>query len=464
MTIPLTRSALAASGVATDPAPERIVHLGLGAFHRAHQASYTDAVDVERAWGIAAFTGRSAGAAAPLAAQDGLYSLVVRGAGGDSVSVMRSIVRAVDGSTPDQVLSAIAAPATAIVTLTVTEAGYRFGGDGTIELADPVIASDLVLARRVAGGARPAGSVPVSALGRILVGLELRRRAGGPGLAIVPCDNMPSNGELVRQALLDMADAVSDDLTRYVTDVVSFVSTSVDRITPATRDADIATVAELSGWDDRAPVVTEPFSDWVLSGGFPSGRPAWEQAGARIVDDIRPFERRKLWLLNGAHSLLAYAGPARGHETVHEAIADAACRASVERFWDEAEAHLPADLDVPAYRAALLERFENPRIEHRLAQIGRDGSMKLRVRAVPVLRAELAAGRSGEGAASAIAAWMDAAALDTLPPDPAEEEVAAAAAARDSSRALLGFLDPELADDSAALAVVEASRRAAVSG
>nr|WP_246335586.1 hypothetical protein [Microcella alkalica] len=261
-----------------------------------------------------------------------------------------------------------------------------------------------------------------------------------------------------------MADAVSDDLTRYVTDVVSFVSTSVDRITPATRDADIATVAELSGWDDRAPVVTEPFSDWVLSGGFPSGRPAWEQAGARIVDDIRPFERRKLWLLNGAHSLLAYAGPARGHETVHEAIADAACRASVERFWDEAEAHLPADLDVPAYRAALLERFENPRIEHRLAQIGRDGSMKLRVRAVPVLRAELAAGRSGEGAASAIAAWMDAAALDTLPPDPAEEEVAAAAAARDSSRALLGFLDPELADDSAALAVVEASRRAAVSG
>lgn len=464
MTTALTRNALAASGIAADPAPERIVHLGLGAFHRAHQAWYTDAVDAERAWGIAAFTGRSPDAALPLAAQDGLYSLVVRGAAGDSVSVIRSLVRAADGSEPDQVLPAIAAPATAIVTLTVTEAGYRFGGDGAIDLTDPVIAADLELAREVAGGARAPRSVPVSALGRILVGLELRRRAGAPGLAIVPCDNMPSNGELVRQALLDMADAVSDDLTRYIADGVGFVSTSVDRITPATRDADIATVAELSGWRDLAPVVTEPFSDWVLSGAFPAGRPAWELAGARIVDDIRPFERRKLWLLNGAHSLLAYAGPARGHETVHEAIADAECRASVERFWDEAEAHLPADLDVPAYRAALLERFENPRIEHRLAQIGRDGSMKLRVRAVPVLRAELAAGRSGEGAAGAIAAWMDAATRGVLPPDPAETEVAAAAAERESSRALLALLDPELADDAAALSVVEASRRAPVTG
>lgn len=464
MTTALTRSALAASGIAADPAPERIVHLGLGAFHRAHQAWYTDAVDAELAWGIAAFTGRSPDAALPLAAQDGLYSLVVRGAAGDSVSVIRSLVRAADGSAPDQVLPAIAAPATAIVTLTVTEAGYRFGGDGTIDLGDPVIASDLELAREVAGGARAPRSVPVSALGRILVGLELRRRAGAPGLAVVPCDNMPSNGELVRRALLDLAHAVSDDLTRYIVDCVDFVSTSVDRITPATRDADIATVAELSGWDDRAPVVTEPFSDWVLSGAFPSGRPAWEQAGARIVDDIRPFERRKLWLLNGAHSLLAYAGPARGHETVHEAIADAECRASVERFWDEGEAHLPADLDVPAYRAALLERFENPRIAHRLAQIGRDGSTKLRVRAVPVLRAELAAGRSGEGAAGAIASWMDAATRGVLPPDPAEADVAAAAAERESSRALLALLDSELAGDSAALAVVEALRRAPVTG
>lgn len=464
MTTPLTRQALAASGIAADPAPERIVHLGLGAFHRAHQAWYTDAVDAERGWGIAAFTGRSPDAAVPLAAQDGLFSLLVRASGGDSVSVIRSIVRAGDGSAPDQVLPALAAPGTAIVTLTVTEAGYRLGGDGAVDLADPVIAADVELAREVAGGARAPRSVPVSALGRLLVGLELRRRAAAPPLAIVPCDNMPSNGELVRRALLDMADAVSDDLTRCIADCVAFVSTSVDRITPATREADIAAVAELSGWDDRAPVVTEPFTDWVLSGAFPSGRPAWEQAGARIVDDIRPFERRKLWLLNGAHSLLAYAGPARGHETVHEAIADAECRASVERFWDEAEAHLPADLDVPAYRSALLERFENPRIEHRLAQIGRDGSTKLRVRAVPVLRAELEAGRSGAGAAGAIASWMDAAVAGVLPPDPAEVEVAAAAAERESSRALLALLDPELADDPAALAVVDASRRAAVTG
>lgn len=463
MTTPLTRSALSASGIAAEPAPERIVHLGLGAFHRAHQAWYTDAVDAERAWGIAAFTGRSPDAARPIAAQDGLYSLLVRASGGDSVSVIRSIVRAADGSAPDQVLPAIAAPETAIITLTVTEAGYRLGGGGAIDLADPVIAADLELAREVVGGARAPRSVPVSALGRLLVGLELRRRVGAPGLAIVPCDNMPSNGELVRRALLDLADAASDDLARYIADSVGFVSTSVDRITPMTREADIVAAAALSGWDDRAPVVTEPFSDWVLSGEFPSGRPSWEEAGARIVDDIGPFERRKLWLLNGAHSLLAYAGPARGHETVHEAIADPECRASVESFWDEAEAHLPVDLDVAAYRDALLERFENPRIEHRLAQIGRDGVTKLRVRAVPVLRAELAAGRSGAGAAGAIAAWMDAAVEGALPPDPAEAEVAAAARSG-STPELLALIDPELAGDAVALAVIEDSRRAPVSG
>jgi fructuronate reductase len=460
----LTRAALSASGIPADPAGVRIVHLGLGAFHRAHQAWYTDAVDADRAWGIAAFTGRSPEAARPLAAQDGLYSLVVRSADGDDLSIVRSIVHAGDGAAPGEALPALAAVDTALVTLTVTEAGYRFGSNGAIDPADPVIAADLQIVRGLAAGALDPSAVPVSALGRVLAGLELRRRSGAPGLAIVPCDNMPSNGELVRTALLDLAAAVSDDLARYVGTQVGFVSTSVDRITPATREEDLASVVTLSGWADQAPVVTEPFSDWVLSGDFPSGRPAWENAGARIVDDISPYERRKLWLLNGAHSLLAYAGPARGHETVHEAIVDPECRAAVEAFWDDAASHLPADLEVNSYRDALLERFENPRIEHRLAQIGRDGSTKMRVRAIPVLRAERAAGRSGEGAAHAIATWMDAAVRGDLPPDPFAEAVAVAAAQRDATRSLLAVLDAELAEDASAVAALEQARRAPVSG
>lgn len=447
-----------------EPAPARIVHLGLGAFHRAHQAWYTDTVDHERRWGITAFTGRSPEAAVPLATQDGLYSLAVRSADGDRVSIVRSIVRAADGSVPDDVARAISAPDTALITLTVTEAGYRLGPDARVRRHDAVIAADIERARHVAGGARSSEIAPVSALGRILVGLEMRRRADAPPLAVVPCDNMPNNGALVRQALLDVASVVSDDLATYIAAYVEFVSTSVDRITPATRPEDIARVAALTGWDDRAPVVTEPFSDWILSGHFPSGRPAWEQSGAQVVDDIRPFERRKLWLLNGAHSLLAYAGPSRGHHTVHEAIADDECRDAVEQFWDEAQAHLPDDLDVASYRAALLERFANPRIEHRLAQIGRDGSAKLRVRAVPVLRAELNAGRSGAGAARAIAAWMDAAARNSLSDDPLSAQIAQAVAERDSSRALLSLLDAELAEDSAARAVVDAARRVTAPG
>jgi fructuronate reductase len=166
-------------------------------------------------------------------------------------------------------------------------------------------------------------------------------------------------------------------------------------------------VKEATGWSDRAPVITEPFADWILSGEFPAGRPAWESAGARFVTDIEPFEHRKLWLLNGAHSLLAYSGMLRGHTTVASAIADPECRGWVEALWDEATRNLTADgLDLQAYRTALLSRFENSRIEHHLDQIGRDGVTKLRVRVVVVARSELAAGRDASACARVIAAWI----------------------------------------------------------
>ena len=173
-------------------------------------------------------------------------------------------------------------------------------------------------------------------------------------------------------------------------------TTMVDRITPRITPDDLRTVERATGAEDHAPVVTEPFSEWVIAGEFPGGRPRWDAAGATLTADAAPFERRKLWLLNGGHSLLAYAGSLRGHATVAEAMADATCRAWLEGWWDEAAAHL--DLDAGDYRAALLERFENPRIQHRLAQIAADGSQKLPVRVLPVLRAERAAGRLPEAA------------------------------------------------------------------
>jgi fructuronate reductase len=352
-------------------APVRLVHLGLGAFHRAHQAWWTAAVDPENEWGIAAFSGRSAGAAEVLARQDGLFTLVERGPERDRPEVIPSIVEAIDGARVDRLAELISAETTVAVTMTLTEAGY--------------------------------GLQPDSPLARLAVALRERYREGGAPIAIVPCDNLPSNGAVVRAALLQLADA---ELARWIEGSVSFVSTSVDRITPRLADADLDIAERLGGLADHAPVITEPFRDWTLSGAFPSGRPSWELAGAKFVDDIEPYEKRKLWLLNGAHSLLAALGQLRGHELVAQAITDPVCREGVIEFWAEARRAIDDEsLGLDAYCAALLERFENPRIRHELAQIALDAETKLRLRIVPVARAERAAGRGADGCARAIAAW-----------------------------------------------------------
>src|SRR5215469_2851307 len=205
---------------------------------------------------------------------------------------------------------------------------------------------------------------------------------------------------------LQAAEIVSPRLAEWITQNVSVVSTSVDRITPRTTTADADRLNAQQEWLDAAPVVTEPFRDWVLSGSFPAGRPSWEDAGARFVDDIEPWERRKLWLLNGAHTLLSFGGLLRGHETIARAIGDPALSAMVDMFWDEASALLPAGLGVASYRAALRERFLNSRIEHRLAQIAEDGTRKLSLRIVPVAEAQLQVGRLPRGAAFAVACWI----------------------------------------------------------
>jgi fructuronate reductase len=415
-------------------AAERIVHIGLGAFHRAHQAWYTSRVDREQEWGIVAFTGRSAEAAEALASQDGLFTLITRDSIGDSYQIIDSIVRAEDGNNTEAFVAAITNPETAIVTLTITEAGYGMDSQGHVNSANP-----------------PA------ALHRLAVALETRRRTHGLGIAVVSCDNMPSNGALLKTAMGDLFHSFGQDSVDWLNSSVSFVSTSIDRITPKTTAEDVLLVATATGWEDAAPVVTEPFSDWVLEGDFPLGRPQWERAGAKFASNIEPFENRKLWLLNGSHSLLAYLGQLRGHQTVAEAIVDDYCRTKVENFWDEAAQHLTEDgLAVPQYRSALIDRFENSRIAHRLAQIAIDGSTKLRVRIAPVARQEIAAGRSARACAVAIAGWISFVLRTEKLADSQSELIARVVSASSVGieQRLVAVIDPELAGNASFMNLV----------
>jgi fructuronate reductase len=234
----------------------------------------------------------------------------------------------------------------------------------------------------------------------------------------------------------------------------------VDRITPEPTDVDRRAVRTATGVDDRCPVATEPFSEWVLAGAFPGGRPAWETAGAVFAPDVTPFEDRKLWLLNGAHSLLAYAGSLRGRTTVAEAVADPLCRSWVEQWWDTCAPHLDLpDDDVAQYRAALLERFAHPRIAHSLAQIAADGSQKLPARIVPVLLRERADGRLPEAAVRVLAAWflhLGGAAAPVKDVREPELRPLLDGALSDAAPRVLAALDPVLGDDTDLVAAVSA--------
>jgi fructuronate reductase len=389
------------SGQRRRAAPVRLVHLGLGNFFRAHQAWYTDqAADADH-WGIAAFSGRRAQLADALTAQDGLYTLITRAIDGDRFDVVSSLTRAHTGTEHESWLSYLGSREVRVVTVTVTEAGYVRGADGGLDRDRPEVRADVVALRRDLTAA--VRTTPA----RLVAGLATRRRADAGPVTLVPCDNLPDNGAVVARVVRDLAEMVDSQLAGWITQSVSFVTTVVDRITPRTTSDDERSVLAATGVRDRCPVGTEPFHDWVLSGAFSGGRPRWDDAGAVLADDIVPYEERKLWLLNGAHSLLAYAGSARGHQTVADAVTDPTCRAWMEEWWTEASRYLelPA-ADIDAYRAALLDRFINPRMHHRLDQIAADGSQKLPVRILPVLRKERAAGQIPQGAARVLAAWV----------------------------------------------------------
>jgi len=271
-----------------------LVHLGLGNFFRAHQAWYTERAPDAAEWGIAAFAGRSAGLAGAMSLQDGLYTLITRAADADRFEVIGSVSRAHAGDDHQAWLGYLASARVKAATITVTEAGYLRGADGGLDGDNPVVRSDIDTLRRDLSG--PVRSAPA----RLVAGLAARRRADAGPFTLVPCDNLPGNGAIVARVVRDLAEAVDADLAAWIDSSVSTVTTTVDRITPRTTPDDSRAVQEATGRADRAPVATEPFHEWVLSGTFAAGRPRWEHAGATFTGEITPFEHRKTRLF-GTH-------------------------------------------------------------------------------------------------------------------------------------------------------------------
>jgi fructuronate reductase len=346
------------------PAP-RVVHLGIGAFHRAHQAVVFD----DLGWGVRAASLRSASVRDAMAPQDNLYSLVV----GEDVRVIGAVRQVIVAREhPQALIDALAAPETQIVTLTVTEKGYLPGA---------------------------------GAAGFLARGLDLRRARGLAPFTAISCDNLAENGRKLRDTVLAESGGALRD---WIAERGAFPQTMVDRIVPATDEADIAALADRIGLIDRSMVKAEPFSQWVIEDRFAGERPDFEAAGVRIVTDVAPWEEAKLRLLNGAHSAIAYLGGLAGIEYVYQFVARPAGRRFVEALWDELEPTLspPPELDVAAYRAALLRRFSNAGLAHRTRQIAIDGSQKIPQRLIVPIAQRLERGAGIEALALAVAAWL----------------------------------------------------------
>ena len=377
-----------------------IVHLGLGAFARAHLALYTeDAAD--HAWGILGVSLQRPDQRNHLAPQDFLYTALERRPQGNApraVTCLTGVLVAPED--PGAVLDAISAATTRIVTLTITEKGYCHDpATGRLNLSHPVIVHDL---------ANP--HAPQGAIGFMVEALQRRHAAGLAPFTVLTCDNLPANGRLVRGLVLEFAQVVDPALASWIKAEGAFPCAMVDRIVPATTEADIAEVARLTGFEDAGPVVHEPFRQWVIEDHFVGGaRPHWEAGGAQFVAEVEPFEHMKLRLLNGAHSALAYLGYLGGHETIAETMADPAYAGFVERLWREEIVPVvppPPETDLMAYVAALDERFRNPAIRHRTWQIAMDGSQKLPQRLLGTIRERMARGLAFPCLALVVAGWI----------------------------------------------------------
>jgi len=377
-----------------------IVHLGVGSFHRAHQAVYTDNVlaSGDLRWGIVGASLRNSDARDALKPQDYLYTLNLR-AETETLRVIGSLQDIlVATENPAALIETLCQPSVAVVSLTVTEKGYHYDpATRALNEDDADILHDL---------AHP--HAPRTAFGFIAAAILRRRRLGITPFTVLCCDNLPANGSTLHGLLSRYAQLVSPDLGGFVRNEIRCPDTMVDRIVPATTDDDRQHLSETDGIDDRWPVVAEPFTQWIIEDRFSGARPAWDEAGATFVSDVAPFESMKLRMLNGSHSALAYLGYLAGHDTVAEAMDDDALAGFVEGLMTDTipTLDLPSNIDVEAYRSSLLTRFRNGALHHRTWQIAMDGSQKLPQRILGPLRERLAKGLLIERHALVVAGWM----------------------------------------------------------
>lgn len=368
-----------------------IVHFGIGAFHRAHMAAYTD--DAMAAgdgdWRIAGVSLRSPAVCEQMRSQDGLYTLIERSAQGGKARIIGAVADVLVASEErERLVAMLAAPATHIASFTITEKGYCRAPDGAL---DPALAD-----------ARSVYAYLAEAFAR-------RRAAGLPGITLLSCDNLSGNGAQVQRLMGEYLERNAPELREWFAVECACPSTMIDRIVPATTDADRADIETLLGMRDEAVVVTEPFSQWVVEDAFAGPRPAWQAHGAQITSSVHAYETAKLRMLNGAHSALAYLGLLRGHEFVHQAVADPGLAPLIDRLMREeaASSLTPASgQDLDAYADALIERFKNPALNHRLIQIAMDGSQKIPQRWLETLAHHQHAGRACPAILAGIGAWL----------------------------------------------------------
>jgi fructuronate reductase len=394
-------ASVARPGYDRDAVATGIVHLGIGAFHRAHQAVCTDDVLAagDRRWGILGASLRSPDTRDALVPQDGLYTLSVRDSDGEALRVIGAVRDVlVAPENPAALLDALCRPSVAIASLTVTEKGYCHDpATGRLDEAHPDIVHDL---------AHP--EAPRSAIGILARAIARRRAEGLAPFTPLCCDNLPANGRTLHRILSRFAALVSPDLGAYVEGEIACPETMVDRIVPATTDEDRGRIAAALGVEDAWPIVTEPFLQWVIEDRFLSGRPAWEAAGATLVSEVAPYETMKLRLLNGSHSSLAYLGYLSGCETVAAAMAEPGIAAFVGALMEDSTPTLtlPPGADVAGYKRSLIDRFRNTALKHRTWQIAMDGTQKLPQRLLGTVRDRLARGLPVDRHALGVAAWM----------------------------------------------------------
>lgn len=379
-----------------------IVHLGIGAFHRAHQAFYTEMVMNQSGgdWAIVGCSLRSASVRDQLAPQDNYYTVVERSNQGEKIQLIGAVRESLVGpENPAALINLMADDAIKIISMTITEKGYCHDpATGKLNLQHPDIEQDLKNLQ-----------APKSAIGYLVAALQQRAAKNGAAVTLLSCDNLPNNGEVLEQVVLEFAEKISKDLVNWIKQHVAFPGTMIDRIVPATTEDDRNEIEKILGLRDEGMVVCEPFSQWVIENKFANDRPAWENAGALLVEDVRIFEKIKLRLLNGAHSLMAYTGYLAGFEYIYQVMQQPAFVNMVTRYMaDDAGSTIvaPVGFDVESYKQQLRERFANRALKHRTWQIAMDGSQKLPQRILESLRENIAHGRSISILCLAIAAWI----------------------------------------------------------